>query len=220
MINGYSIIDFETGGLSSLKNPITELGALGIKGDTLEEVDRFDLLCKPDYNTQLVYEPKALEVTGISLELLRREGVDIKVIVDRCIEHFEKLNVGGNFRTKPVLVGQNLKFDINFLFSIFEHCKKDLSKYVDGDKNKNGIFIPEYIDTLKLAKMAFGHTEMPNYKLGTIVEKFQLQLVEAHRSMADVVATKDILVKCIIKLRSQGNTSVEEEYRTRTHFQF
>ena len=70
--------------------------------------------------------------------------------------------------------------------------------------------------------MSFGHTEMPNYKLGTIVEKYQLQLDEAHRGLADSVATKDILVKCILKLRSKDNSEDigGEELKTRFHFQF
>lgn len=220
MINGYCIFDFETGGLSAIKNPITELGAIGIKGDTLEEVDRFALLCTPYYNPQLVYEQVALDVTGISLELLQKEGVDIKVIVNRTIEHFEILNKGGTFRSKPYLVGQNVLFDYNFLLAIFEHCKKDLTKYVNGQKNKDGIFIPSMIDTIDLARKAYGHTQMANYKLGTIVETFGLQQVEAHRSMSDVIPTKDILISCIQRLRSTGGGQVSEEHRIRTHFAF
>jgi DNA polymerase III alpha subunit (gram-positive type) len=222
-INAYSIFDFETGGLTSIKNPMTELGAIGIAGDTLEEIDRYALLAKPYYDAALIYEPQALQVTGISIDLLLAEGVDIKLIVDRAIEHFEKLNPSKSFKYKPFIVGHNVIFDIGFLKAIFEFCKKDLTKYISGDKDRNGTFIPHYIDTLQLAKMTFGHDEsMPNYKLGTVVEKFGLSQTEAHRSMSDIVPTKDILIQCIKKLRSSGQSmeEVNKQYSFRTHFQF
>lgn len=222
-INGYSIFDFETGGLSALKNPMTELGAIGITGDTLEEIDRYVLLAKPHYDAALIYEPQALQITGTSLDLLIAEGVDIKMIVDRAIEHFEKLNPSKSFRYKPIIVGHNVKFDINFLKAIFSYCKKDLSKYISGDKDLTGVFIPDSLDTIHLSKAAFGHDDsMPNYKLGTCVEKFGLSQSDGHRSMADVIPTKDILIQCIKKLRSQGEDmkSINEQYSFRAHFQF
>lgn len=223
LVPNYTIYDFETGGLSALKNPMTELGMLGIKGDTLEELDRFALLCQPYYNPDLVYEPKALEVTGISIDLLLREGVDIKQIVDRAIEHFQKLNPTNNFRNKPYLVGHNVRFDNSFLAAIFKHCKKDLSKWVNGDVDFYGNFVPATIDTLDLMKMAFGNdTTMTNFKLGTCVEKSGLQQADAHRAMSDIVPTKDLLIQCIKKLRSQGQDmeKINKEYSFRHHFQF
>lgn len=222
-INGYSIFDFETGGLSALKNPMTELGAIGITGDTLEEVDRYVLLAKPHYDSAQVYDPNALQVTGISLDLLLAEGVDVNKIVDRAIEHFEKLNPSKSFKYKPIIVGHNAPFDIEFLIVIFAFAKKDLSKYISGDKDRNGVWRPHYIDTIHLAKMTFGaDSSMPNYKLGTVVERFGLSQSDAHRSLADVIPTKDILVQCIKKLRSNGTDmkTINEQYSFRAHFTF
>lgn len=220
-INSYTIFDFETGGLDPKKNPMTELAMLSIKGDTLEEIDRFSLLVKP-FDPALVYDDKALDVTGITVDMLLSQGVDIKEVRKRVEEHFEKVNIHKGPGYKAYLVGHNPGFDDGFLGQLQAYTKIDLSKYVMNSKNYAGGFNFTYLDTIIPAKMAYGDDEtMENFKLGTVVDKAGIALTDAHRAMNDVIATKDLLIEFIKKLRSTGgDMSSADKYKYRTTFHF
>ena len=95
--------------------------------------------------------------------------------------------------------------------------------WVKGDKDYYGNFQPTLLDTLDLTKMVFGNSpEHIKFKLGNVVEYFDLEQSDAHRAMADVVPTKDVVVELIKRLRTTAGSGVEatQEYRRRLRFQF
>ena len=139
-----------------------------------------------------------------------------------CLEKSNKHSVG-KF-TKTILVGHNIQsFDNDFLIAIFNYCKKDLSKYVEGRVDHFGNFQPAAIDTLHLSRMKWQDDEtMMDFKLGTVINKAGLELADAHRAMNDVLANKDLFVSIVNDLRvdNSGVVGINRKTRNRAHFQF
>jgi len=232
--NSYCIFDFETGGFNAIPvktekgevkepgNPFTELALLSINGDTLEEIDRTSFLFKP-YDPTLVYSPQALEVTGITMDLLEKEGKTLAECKELFIEHMEKSNIQKHVKYRTIMVGHNPLFDNDFLKEFARRTKIDLSRYCFGKVDSNKNYHIHYEDTQILAgRMAYGHDEnLINHKLGTVVAHMGLDLNNAHRALQDVIATKDILVDLIKRMRSQGGSMTDNaRYRYRTQFNF
>lgn len=227
-INSYCIFDFETGGFNAVStdkikgNPATELALLSINGDTLEEIDRTSFLFKP-YDNTLEYSPQALQVTGISMDLLMEEGISLMECKEKFVEHMIKSNIQTHVKYRTIMVGHNPGFDEAFLIEFARRTKIDLSKYCFGWKDIYGNFKPHFLDTQIIAgRMAYGHDEtLVNHKLGTIVSHMGLDGNNFHRAMSDVLATKDVLVEIIKRTRNEGggNTDVAR-YRHRTTFNF
>ena len=228
-ISSYIILDFETGGLNSKaieksckEFAITELAMLSIKGDTLEEITRAEILFKP-YDDNLIYSVEAERVTGITKDLLMKEGLEwneCKKEVERALSD----SMLYSHYHKSYLVAHNNGFDRNFFMEMCNRMKIDLKKYVRGDVDVYGNFQPHFIDTLDIGRMAFGDNEMiPDFKLGTIVEFFGQQQADGHRAMADVIPTKDVLVESIKRLRREEGAEMvggELKYKKRASFQF
>lgn len=215
----FIIMDFETGGLDPQKNPVTEFAAISVDGDTLKEISSVDVLVKP-YDNNLEYEQEALTATNISMELIQSKGLEFKKFIEAICNFFKESNIHSHIRHRPILVGHNITFDIGFLQQIFDRTSKKLESFVAGKTDFYGNFVPEYIDTLRLCKFAWGSdTEFTSYKLVNCIQKANLELVGAHRAMNDVRATKDLLISHIQKLRSSG-TGEEKVSRVRDYFKF
>ena len=218
--NSYIVFDFETSGLDPNKVAVTEIAMIVIKGDEfLEEIGRYEALIKP-YNPKLQYEEKALKITNISIDKLHDEGKDFKEVVENVLELMISANCYKEKSPglKPILVGHNVQFDIAFLQAMMNEYYKDqktsgdkrLQELLHGRESLYGNFTPTYIDTWVLGKMWFGgDIELPNYKLGTIVEKAGIEIYEAHRAMNDVVATGEFLRACIRSMKG-GYDFVQE----------
>lgn len=210
--NNFIIFDFETGGTDSKKNPVTEIAIISIDGGTLNEISRYQALIAP-YDDKLVYDPKAMQVTGISIELLEEEGEDIQVVAQNVLDQFKIANIRQEKSAglKPLLVGHNPYFDINFLFHLCEwgeikDYKKVLESLLHGRIDYYGNFQPSYMDTWSLGKSWFqGEGEMTDYKLSTLVEKLGVDINNAHRAMNDVISTTEVLRTCLNSLRAGYN---------------
>jgi DNA polymerase III epsilon subunit-like protein len=225
--NSFIAFDFETGGLESQVNPATEIALIAIKGDeTLDEIGRYQGLIKP-YDSALIYTEKAAATSGISLELLEDEGLDLNEVVDGVVDLMRSANFSpkNSAGIRSILVGHNPMFDINFLNHIFERRfdgvkgtsgQLMLESLVHGRRDHFGNFQPSYLNTWSLGKMWFGaEAELRDFKLGTIVERAGVELSDAHRAMNDTIATADFLRTFIRNLRS--GFGANEEYIGSTH---
>jgi DNA polymerase III epsilon subunit family exonuclease len=87
-----------------------------------------------------------------------------------------------DFIQGTVLVGHNIRrFDYPFIANHF---------FNEGLPNLTN----EIIDTLELSRL---YLSIPNHKLGTIATHFGISTEGAHRAMADVVMTRQILFKLL-----------------------
>ena len=244
------VLDTETGGLTPADCAITQLSCKMIRLDTLESLGTFDMYIKPypkrpdweDKTKKKVlrtkreieqlnesgtfkYEPRALEVTDITMEKLRIEGRDIVEVAKSFVEFVKEKQMGKHTSYKPFLTGQNILFDWGFLQHLFVNAgmEEDLYSLFQGSKDLRGNFIPLLYDTLTLSRMALcNDPSMTTYKLENICEKLKIELVDAHSSMADVEATCGVFSVLTSRMRAMTDvdpsTFVQEGEKFREHF--
>lgn len=212
--NNFIVFDFETGGLDSNKNPVTEIALISLEGGNLEIIESYQSLIAK-YDDTLFYDPRAEKVSGISEDLIISEGVDIKTVAQQTLQFLKNANTRQekNAGLKPILVGHNVAFDIDFLHHLFHYglgkdYQKQMKDVLHGREDRFGNFQPSYIDTWSVCKPWFqDDKELTDYKLSTVAEKLGVDLNNAHRAMNDVVSTVEVLRRYLINLRSSYTTN-------------
>ncbi|AXQ78449.1 type I-E CRISPR-associated endoribonuclease Cas2 [Streptococcus chenjunshii] len=163
----YVVVDIETDGLNEHENTIIEIGAIKVNQNQIEE---FEYLVH--YDKAL---PKSISrLTGISQELLNREGMALSTVLQEFLNFIENLD----------LIGYGINFDIKFInrelaqlnYPLLKNKTHDLMRTVKNEK----LFLPNY--KLQTVLKAYGieekvpHRALPDskliYKLSTKVNKF------------------------------------------------
>jgi len=204
--NNYVVFDVETGGLSSSKNPITQIALISFDAETLDEVSRYETYVQP-YNG-LAYEQAALSITGITMSDING-GVPVAQMVKEVAAELVRAKVRSK---KPILVGHNvIGFDMGFLQVAFDSAKIDLSKYIEKIQ----------MDTMWLSRMAWpGEEDIANHKLGTCCEKVGAELIDAHRAMNDVEGTLKLFQHFIKGGRGASGNGAVSKSKYRQKFEF
>lgn len=201
----YLLLDCETGGLDCDKHPITQIALLAIDTVTFKEVNRFETFVK-GYGG-LTYDPIALKSTNITLADINK-GITIEKLIPLFIAFCQNITPKGDRgRNFPIIVGHNVVFDLRFIKYAFNYCKKNLHESV----NSNGREIV-YIDTLPLSRAKWPNEGKHN--LGACCERAGYKFADAHRAMADTVATKKLFEFLIGSLR--GGKAENNEGTTAT----
>lgn len=210
-INNYVITDFETSGLSCQKNAAVEFACVVLSGRNYEQILAYDNIIKP-YDEKLTYDQAAINIHGLTKEICQRDGVTLQQLADDIELVCKEAAQGCSPYAKPVLVGHNILFDVPFFCDILARGKKDISKLLDGANDRYGNFVPNVIDTEQLCKNAEGFTNDASlrFKLGLCCTRFGIQLIDAHRAMNDVMATKELFVQLMTRLRSEGGAVLAE----------
>lgn len=241
------VLDFETGGLDCTRCACTQIAMQAVRLDTFEVLGRYVNYIAP-YDKQplggvpkrkvlktrreveqentaepMDYEPVALNYTGITMELLRSRGVALKQVAAEVIDFVRRHTMNKGPRYKPVLIGQNIPFDIGFLQQMMAYAglQKEFAQAFAGTTDFYGNFQPHYIDTLDLARLCFAaDPEVTSYKLELIAERLGIELDDAHDADADVTATRQIVVQCGRRLRQNEGADVAQQRipKTRDHF--
>lgn len=223
-INSYVLIDFETGGLDkknrlhSQNYPVTEVAVLAINGVTLEEIVKYDNLVKP-YDTKLVYDPEVARITGITKEMCISQGIPLSQIVKDLCTVFEEANLYNSKTARPILVAHNWNFDRQFLQDIFRRAGVDLSKYVAGDLDHYGNFIPDGLDTIMFCKMLQAEITDTDtkFKLQSCCEMAGVDYVDGHRAMNDVIPMTDLFRYLVVRLRSGTSQVTVQDGKVSVH---
>lgn len=240
------VLDFETGGLDCTTSACTQIALQAVRLDTWQLLERYARYVAPYNREQLGggprrkvlrtrreqtltleaelmrYEQAALDITGITLEQLRREGADLKTVAAEVIAFATRNTLSKGPQYKPVLIGQNILFDIGFLQQMmnYAHLTKEFAQAFAGSVDFYGNFQPRYIDMLDLGHVAFAHDpSVGSYKLELIAERLGVELADAHDADADVAATRDIAAVYAARLRSGGGVALAPQAeKTRRHF--
>ena len=237
-------LDFETGGLDPVRCACTQIALEAIRLDTLEVFDRYAAYiaqyCKQELGAarrkvlrskhelaqpteRMDYEPRALEYSGITMERLEAQGVDLKEVAGAVLRFAERATLSKGTQCKPVLIGQNITFDIGFLTQLMSYAglTKEYEKTLAGKTDFYGNFQPLYLDTILLARLALAAvTGVSSYKLELVAERLGIELDDAHDAGADVAATLEIVRVCAARMRnSEGAvTETAPKEKTRNHF--
>lgn len=159
----YTIIDLETTGFSPNTNHIIEVACVKVRGAV--EIDRLQILIRPPQHIPW----RITNITGINNDLVRN--------APRFAEVAQQIY---NFLHGELIVGHNVRFDINFL-------RKNFADSLNVDFNNNSV------DTIKLCKKAFPHFD--SYALENVSTKLGINS-EHHRALADCLIVKKV-IDCI-----------------------
>lgn len=169
------VFDFETTGLSPIKNKVIEVG-----GVLLEKKNQGYIVTKTmNYlvNPNEPLDPFITKLTGITNEMLMMDGIDESVL-------FHELH--NIIDDDTLLVAYNLAFDIGFLIALYQ---RHLSRtYII----KNDI-----LDCMAVYKDRYPYP----HKLSNAVEHFNLNHGNAHRASDDALVTFKVL-ECLDEEKS------------------
>lgn len=244
------VFDFETGGLDPQKCAATQISLHAVRIDTLEVMDSLNLyvlpytyksLEKPDrkvlktkYEIQdekegcgemMKYDNTAMEISGITMDLLNAKGVELQEVCERIIDFIKRNTFDVVLNNKPFLVGQNPLFDIAFMQQIMTYTGlyKQFCKTLRCKTDYWGNEQPYYIDTIILAQLALSQNKSINsWKLELSAERLGIDLDDAHDADADVTATEEIMRVLAARMRNaDGITSSaisQKREKMRDHF--
>jgi len=207
--NNFVIFDFETGGTNANENSVTEIAIITIDGGTLKQIESYQALIAP-YDDSLIYDPRAEKVSGISKEMCESDGLPIEQVAKEVLDILMRANIRQEKSAglRPILVGHNVTFDIDFLhhllfYGLGKDYQKLLEKALHGRIDRFGNFQPSYMDTWSIGKSWFqDEKELYDYKLATLTEKLGVDLNNAHRAMNDVVSTTEVFRRFLTNLRT------------------
>lgn len=183
--------DVETTGTNAFKHDIVQLSGLIEVDDKV--VHEFNINMQPlDYST---IEPKALEVTGLTIEKLKTYQTN-----QQAYNEFELVIAGAghswaidryNKNDKFTPAGYNVGFDLQFLEQFFRKSPAGDgwgSGWMQNWKAVDGLAIVRYLEYLGKIPV------MPDHKLGTMCEYFKIP-IQAHDALSDIRATRELLMK-------------------------
>lgn len=241
--------DLETSGLSPDKNAITQITAEALRSDTLEPIGVFNKYVYP-YKKRVInpdkvkttkskravdapielelmeYSPKALQVTGITMEKLYEEGEQLDDVGTSFLKWIDCIDIPGEKTGKVLLCGYNFTFDIGFLLQMFDYTgtTEKAAKLILGDKftsKGNTVWIPKFIDLMPLSRAIVNdRDDVPSTNLETITGLFGIENDDAHNALHDVEVTRQLLSVYIQKIRSEGGGEIEikKGEKDRVHF--
>ncbi|MGC8765311.1 MAG: single-stranded-DNA-specific exonuclease RecJ [Brevinematia bacterium] len=174
--------DLETTGLNPVKDEIIEIGAVKVKNGVV--IDSFEALVKPSKPVS----PEIESITGISNQLLEKEGKPIEIVIGEFIK----------FIGDKKLVAHNLlEFDLKFL----EICLKRISL----PPLKNPLE-----DTLKMSRTMLKNCK--DHKLNTVARTLgiYIDVKKLHRGLCDSEICAEIYRRLTI-YRNQRYLELIEE---------
>lgn len=243
------VYDFETGGLDATRCAATQISLHAVRLDTFEVTEKYSAYIYPynkrtdigkpkkkilkskyqDEECELMdYDVKALEYTNISMDMLYSMGKPIEEVCQDICDFIQRNTLPVVASNKPFLIGQNPKFDRNFLQQImlYSGLWPDLCKLIRGDKDFWGNFQPDQLDTIILSQLTFDNDKsVSTWKLEAMAERLGIDLDDAHDADADVTATREIVRVLTQRMRNPGNggnavgsLALEKKEKLRDHF--
>lgn len=209
--NRFVVSDSETGGLpdrlkkqATIEVALTEAALVSIDNEKLEIVNKGSWLVKP-YTEDLIYDPIAAKVSGISKQMCVKEGIDIEEVYT----NYKNFLLHETIKSlKPILIFQNKSFDIPFFENLFLIFKDDLHKYIDRIE-----------DTMEWSRLLWPMESKHN--LGIITQRCGLDHTESHRALPDTIITANVWIYFMKHLRGQNSVATEESKpRFRSTFKF
>lgn len=174
------VVDLETTGTSPTDDAITEIGAVRVRGG--EVTGEFRTFVDP----RRPIPAYIAALTGIT-DATVAGAPDIATVLPMFLD----------FAHDAALVAHNARFDIAFLKAAA--ARLDLAWPE-----------PTVLDTLRLARMAYGRDEVRDHRLGTLAAHVGAATSPDHRALSDARATVDVLHAIIERLTPRGLDTLED----------
>lgn len=166
----YIVFDTETTGVNPDIDRIVQLSALKLEINEKipKEIDRLNIYLNPEINMC----DEVIKIHGITNEFAHKQKTEAEEF--ECIKAF--------FGSNPIIVGQNIDFDIRFLRNLYNRMGETFNQRVA-------------IDTLESARDLISFKDVKNYSLKTLLEYLGISGdLSFHNSMDDVIGTQRLLV--------------------------
>jgi DNA polymerase III subunit epsilon len=176
----FVIVDVETTGWLPEEAMITEIGAVRVIGGRVQA--QFGTLVNP--GSAIPADVAAL--TGIT-DAMVGQAPPISAVLPQFLA----------FARGYVLTAHNAAFDIGFLSAACAAC---------------GLPWPAFpvLDTVALARLVLGATEVPDCKLRTLATFFKAATLPCHRALPDALATAEVLQGLLRRLAVAGVRTLAE----------
>lgn len=168
----YLVVDIETTGLRPETDAIIEVGAVKTAGG---QESHFSALIR----TSMPFPRTIQEMTGISSQMLEKEGKDPKTVLQDFLD----------FAGDMDLVGYNVNFDVRFLNASLRQCG------LPPLTNRTY----DLLDFVKKEKLF-----QPNYQLETSLRSYGINKKVPHRALEDAMLIYELSAK-VKKFRDRKN---------------
>lgn len=209
MNNKIIFTDFETGGLEHKIHPITQVGMVVCEPKTFAIIDQYQFFIKP-YDNKIITKV-ALEKSRVTMEEIM-QGLDSVKALAKMIEIFKKHSAPQN---KPILVGHNFTFDIEFGEDLFLTKSKNIYDFVDR----------HFWCTQRMMKLYERKQKSDlSYNLTSCCDRFGIKLKAAHGALPDCLATRELFAALMKGFVPSGEKSgvddeLEKPEKSRKHFE-
>lgn len=186
------IYDFETGGTNPKKTPVLSIGATILDSSSLEILDEFYSLVKPDDKDIKLIEDKALSVNNLTLAQIN-EAIPEKIVWSDFFTFVKKYQNGSSVWNCCIQAGFNIaSFDMIILD---RYCKK--YNCYDKKEDRPNLFRPFPIFDVAtiVSSWFFFEKEPQKLNLSAIASHLGLDTSGAHNALEDVFLTSKILIR-------------------------
>ena len=162
-VKSYVLLDLETTGLSCETNEILEIGIVEVSDGRIAE--QLSLLV----NVSAIPD-EVIKLTGITPELVEKEGCDLKTALEKTFEIIDDKNV----------LIYNAPFDIGFLEKAALLCDLDFPDI-------------RLLDVLELSKKIVKDAD--NFRLDTVAAHLGIDHKQTHRALDDCLLMNEVYLK-------------------------
>lgn len=160
----YVVVDIETTGTDYNKDKIIEIALLKIRKNVIEQQFQCFIL------SGKVISDEITNITGITNDMIETQGIKEEMAFNKIKE----------FIGDDLIVGYNVKFDVNFIQKLSERVGKT-------------ILIKQTRDVLHIARRKLD--DIDNYRLETVATYFGLDISCIHRALPDCILTYEVYSK-------------------------
>ena len=203
----YAIFDFETGGLSTSRSQVVQIGAVIVDARRLEIIEgsEFDILIKPlygieaeDLNLEEITQG-AIAVHKKGHDLLAEKGVSLKTALDNFVSYLSEYNYSKTKWKSAIPCGYNI---INYDLPILN---RDLKRF-----GMESPFHPSIkVDVMQLMHLFFENDKnVTRLSADSLIRKHMgwKDKGESHDALGDVIMTAEVLIKSMRLIRKAVGT--------------
>ena len=169
------LIDFETTGLSYLKDKVIEIGMIILERNNNKEkfvvTEKYNKFIKIDFKL----DPVIINLTNITDEMLEQEGIYEAEVAQKLYDTLNKDNT--------LLMAYNLQFDVSFLIQMIKTYYKDYTFNIDC------------LDVMAIYKDRYQYP----HRLKDSIETYKVDVENTHRAVDDVLATLEVFKKMMLE---------------------
>jgi DNA polymerase III epsilon subunit-like protein len=172
------VIDTEGGGYNPLIHSLLTAALVVLDGK--------DIIAKKEFyirHNDYVVTSSALNANKINLVEHDKMASEKEVVVKEMID-FIKLHFS---EERPSILGQNVKFDTDFISTLFTACNEDLFDYISH----------KAADTMHFLRFLYlsGNLKEDIIALDRAIKYFGIIIENRHTAMGDAVGTAELFIK-------------------------